>query len=99
MADQPLSDQLDSAARDAAFANSQFWPQPGSTWKHFKGGEYEVICCAVKEDTLEVVVVYRSAKDKRRNMIRTLANWCEHVTSLKNPTQQIPRFVELGHST
>jgi hypothetical protein len=33
---------------------------PGQRWTHYKGGEYEIICLAVKEDTMEQVVVYRS---------------------------------------
>jgi len=29
---------------------------PGDRYVHYKGGEYEVVTCAVKEDTLEPLV-------------------------------------------
>lgn len=34
-------------------------PAPGSRWRHRKGGLYEVVCCAIREEDLVPVVVYR----------------------------------------
>lgn len=33
--------------------------RPGSVWVHRKGGEYTVVCTAVREDDLSDVVVYK----------------------------------------
>lgn len=33
-------------------------PQPGSVWKHNKGGMYRVINSAIDSTTLEPVVIY-----------------------------------------
>jgi len=33
---------------------------PGSRWIHRKGGEYVVVCLAVREDDLSDVVVYKA---------------------------------------
>lgn len=35
-------------------------PKPGETWKHFKGGEYAIICIAFHSETREKYVVYQS---------------------------------------
>jgi hypothetical protein len=40
--------------------NSQRYPKPGEKWKHYKGGEYEIVCMCNHTDTDEVLVVYRS---------------------------------------
>lgn len=37
-------------------------PVPGATFRHYKGGEYEVIANALEEATLAHLVVYRSPK-------------------------------------
>lgn len=33
-------------------------PEPGETWRHYKGGTYCVVCRAIDTVTLNVVVVY-----------------------------------------
>src|SRR5688572_5416820 len=43
-------------AADAMVAESG--PNPGSVWRHRKGGLYRVVCCAVEEETLAPTVVY-----------------------------------------
>lgn len=35
-------------------------PRPGERYRHYKGGEYEVIAAAVHESELYPLVVYRS---------------------------------------
>jgi len=37
-------------------------PAPGSKFRHYKGGEYEVLANALEEATLSHLVVYRSPK-------------------------------------
>lgn len=53
-------------------------PQVGTRWQHYRGGEYEVIICAIDEATLNVVVVYRSLKYGYPWM-RSLRSWSEEV--------------------
>ncbi len=37
-------------------------PTPGSRFRHYKGGEYEVLANALEEATLAHLVVYRAPK-------------------------------------
>lgn len=37
-------------------------PKPGSKFRHYKGGEYEVLANALEEATLHHLVVYRAPK-------------------------------------
>ena len=52
--------------------------KPGDRWRHFKGGEYEIVTCAIKEDTLEPLVIYRNLSTGSV-WARTLLNWNEKV--------------------
>ena len=50
-------------AKDIAQANvEKNGPKPGSRFRHYKGGEYEVLANALEEATLAHVVIYRSPK-------------------------------------
>ncbi len=40
--------------------NQGKYPQPGETWKHYKGGMYEIVAMCNHTDTDEVLVIYRS---------------------------------------
>lgn len=51
----------------------------GEFWTHYKGGVYQTVTLAVKEDTLEPVIVYRSLKHGSV-WVRTLDNWFDMVT-------------------
>jgi hypothetical protein len=50
----------------------------GQHYRHFKGGEYEIVCLAIKEDTLEPLVVYKSLTHDYI-WARTLENFTETV--------------------
>jgi hypothetical protein len=39
--------------------NSEY-PQPGQVWKHYKGGQYEIIGMCNHTTTDEILVIYRS---------------------------------------
>lgn len=54
-------------------------PTPGSRYRHYKGGEYEVVSCAIKEDTLELLVIYKSLA-KGTLWARTLVDWNAEIT-------------------
>jgi len=49
-------------------------------YKHFKGGEYEVIGIAKHSETLEDFVVYKSLYGKKDLWIRPLKMFLEKVT-------------------
>lgn len=40
--------------------NKPNYPKPGEKWRHYKGGEYEIICMCNHTETDEVLVIYRS---------------------------------------
>ncbi len=61
---------------------------PGDRYRHYKGGEYKVVVCAIDEDTLETMVVYENIK-KNTFWIRTLENWNEKIEFEGN---QVNRF-------
>ena len=41
--------------------NTGTYPVPGQTWKHYKGGMYEIIAMCNHTDTNESLVIYRSS--------------------------------------
>ena len=48
-------------------------------YRHFKGGEYEVLCCAKNSETLEEMVVYRALYGEKEIWVRPLSMWNETV--------------------
>lgn len=51
---------------------------PGK-YRHFKGGEYEVLYLARHSETLEEMVVYRALYGERGIWVRPAAMWNETV--------------------
>lgn len=76
-------DEKDKA--QAALANIPI--HPGDRFQHYKGGEYEVITLAVKEDTLEPLVIYKSLA-KGSTWARTLEDWNATVIVDNQPTKR-----------
>jgi hypothetical protein len=66
-------------------------PVPGR-YRHYKGGEYEIVTTAVKEDTLEPLVIYRSLL-KGTTWARTFSNWHEEVVV---DGKRVKRFVRIS---
>ena len=48
-------------------------------WKHFKGGEYEVLFVATDSETLEPMVVYRALYGEGNVWVRPARMWNEEV--------------------
>lgn len=67
-------------------------PRAGDRYRHYKGGEYEVVACAIKEDTLEPLVIYKSFA-KGTLWARTLADWNAEVDV---GGQSVKRFQRLA---
>jgi len=68
--------------------------EPG-TYRHYKGGEYEVIGVARHSETEEQLVVYRPQYGERGLWVRPLTMFCETVEA---GGEQVPRFEFLGNS-
>lgn len=62
-------------------------------YRHFKGGEYEVLFVAAHSETLEEMVVYRAEYGDAGIWVRPAAMFREHV--LQNG-ESVPRFAYLG---
>jgi hypothetical protein len=63
--------------------------KPGK-YRHFKGGEYELIGIASHSETLEPMVVYRALYGEKGLWVRPAAMWTEQVD---RETYHGPRFV------
>jgi len=67
-------------------------PAPGR-YRHYKGGEYEVIGTARHSETGELLVVYRCLYDNDSLWVRPLAMFMETVAVVG---QEVPRFTRCG---
>jgi hypothetical protein len=63
-------------------------PKPG-VYRHYKGGDYEVIEICRHSETLEPMVVYRALYGERGLWARPHAMWSEQITI---NGQKLPRF-------
>ena len=66
--------------------------KPGK-YRHFKGGEYELIGIAFHSETLEPMVVYRALYGEGGLWVRPAAMWNEWVDK---ENYQGPRFAYIG---
>lgn len=79
-------------AKDTSQASLSNLPvKAGQRYRHFKGGEYEIVALAVQEDTLEPLVVYRSISNGSI-WARTYKNFTE-VLDRPEYNYRGPRFV------
>ena len=62
-------------------------------YRHFKGGEYEVIGLARHSETEEELVVYRALYGERGLWVRPAAMWRETV---ERDGKTFPRFTYIG---
>ncbi len=62
-------------------------------WRHFKGGEYDVIAIAKHSETEEDMVVYRARYGDRSVWVRPASMWNETV---ERNGQIYPRFTYIG---
>ena len=62
-------------------------------YRHFKGGEYEVLGLATHSETEEPMVVYRPLYGERRLWVRPAAMWNETV---ERDGKTFRRFTYIG---
>lgn len=67
--------------------------KPGK-YRHFKGGEYELIGIAKHSETLEPMVVYRALYGEGGLWVRPASMWTETVD---RDGYHGPRFIYLGN--
>ena len=68
----------------------------GKTFRHFKGGLYEVVDIAVHSENAGVLVIYKSKKDPTLVWARPLDMFLSDVDKEKYPLiRQDKRFVEV----
>jgi hypothetical protein len=65
--------------------------QPG-TYRHYKGGEFEVLGVAKQSETLEAMVVYRHLDEKGELWVRPLAMFQEVI---EVDGKKVPRFARI----
>ncbi|HLC48885.1 MAG TPA: DUF1653 domain-containing protein [Candidatus Andersenbacteria bacterium] len=66
----------DDSEKDNAQASLAALPvKVGQWYTHYKGGAYEVIALALKEDTLEPMVIYRSPGHGDTVWARVYEDW------------------------
>jgi len=68
-------------------------PEPGSRFRHYKGGVYEVVGRCILEATREPCVVYRPAGSEL-TWCRPLANWQEVIDVAGKPTARFQRLAD-----
>ncbi len=73
-------------------AKPQREPAPGR-YRHYKGGEYQVIGTARHSETDELLVVYRCRYDNDSLWVRPLAMFMETVLV---GGREVPRFERCG---
>lgn len=61
-------------------------------YRHYKGGEYEVLCDARHSETEEALVVYRALYGEGGVWVRPRAMWEELVTV---DGRDVPRFAKV----
>lgn len=61
-------------------------------YRHFKGGEYEVMTMALHSETGEAMVVYRALYGEGGVWVRPAAMWNETVAGSAGP---VPRFARM----
>jgi hypothetical protein len=62
-------------------------------WRHFKGGEYDVLGVAQHSETIEELVVYRAHYGEQQLWVRPKAMFLGTTTV---EGKEVPRFKKLG---
>lgn len=85
-------DKLPYEGLERMIAEAKKAVPPGSRWRHYKGGRYEVSGFAITEATQEVAVIYTPLEHPAVSFSRPLSVWQETV---EWNGQTLPRFKQL----
>jgi hypothetical protein len=83
----PVYDMPKEVIKDSFHLEMENWPKAKELYKHYKGGQYEIISCAPMESDGTPIVIYESLQNKTQ-WARTLSNFTELVND-------IPRFMKV----
>lgn len=61
-------------------------------YRHFKGGEYQVVDIAYHSETCEEMVVYRALYGEGKLWVRPASMWTEMV---EIDGKKVPRFIKI----
>jgi hypothetical protein len=67
-------------------------PAPKQTWRHYKGGEYLILCLASETDTGLPYVVYQAVAGGKI-WARLLYRFMSRVTNAEHPEPGVWRYV------
>lgn len=69
--------QIDPGMEAQAQRRNNLSPYPGTVWRHYKGGLYQVLSTAVHEATHEIFVVYSDMEARGHDVVwcRPLSEW------------------------
>ena len=73
--------------------NGQTCSFPQGRYRHFKGGEYELLCIARHSETCEPMVVYRALYGDGEVWVRPASMWQETVM---HQGKEVLRFTYIG---
>ncbi len=62
-------------------------------YRHYKGGEYEVIGIAKHSETLEEMAIYKALYDEGQLWVRPIGMFAEEI---EKDGEKIPRFKFIG---
>ncbi len=75
-------------------------PKAGEKYRHFKGGEYEIVSLAVGSEDGDSQVVYRALYEPYTVYVRPLSMFMESVDRVKYPdVEQEYRFIKIEKET
>ena len=74
-----MEDRLTEAQLAARLENAAAKVSVGEKYRHYKGGEYEVVDLAIEESSGEPVVVYKPLYGQGLSFTRRVDVWCEQV--------------------
>ena len=86
---------MTSTASREALTLAKAPPRPG-LYRHFKGGEYELLNVARHSETEELLAVYRSVEDPETTWVRPLEMFTELVD---HADTKLPRFAPVSGSS
>ena len=84
---------LDALGVEAPGPGQSVWAVRPGRYRHFKGGQYQVLGTAQHSETREPMVVYRALYGEGGLWVRPAAMWNE---SVEQDGQRVPRFTRIG---
>jgi hypothetical protein len=72
---------------------NKVYPKPGEIWKHYKGGQYQIVCMCNHTETNEELVIYKSLSFGGHHA-RPFSEWYDVVGKTETSKFPIYRFFQ-----